>query len=310
MARLTQQQAVGVKKESTYGTDAVLDGTNVIDIIDPKFDDIRETVKREILNSSLSMFQSIAGKGYADINCVVELKGSGSAGTAPEVGALLQACSMTETVDAGSSVVYTLNSADDPASVTYEQDADGVLHQALGARFSFDLGIVSGEMGKYTFKGQGLYATPIDATLPIKSGGDTTIPPLAESCSLTIGGDTVEAREFNISLNNQLSFFESLNQSANIKEVRVVKREPSVSIKAEAVLEATKDWYTEMESATQQAFSLQIGSSAGNIIIISGYLNVITIKQEDVDGIMYYQIEAELARNSSAGNDELQIIYK
>jgi hypothetical protein len=73
-----------------------------------------EDVDMEELNlqsSSLSPFPAVAGGGFARMTFETPLKGSGVAGTPPEISALFRACGLCETTVGGTSVTYAPASA-------------------------------------------------------------------------------------------------------------------------------------------------------------------------------------------------------
>ena len=63
----------------------------------------------------------------------MELAGSGTAGTAPRYGALLQACGLSETIVASTSVTYApVSSAFSSATIYFNND--GIRHILTGCR--------------------------------------------------------------------------------------------------------------------------------------------------------------------------------
>ncbi len=70
------------------------------------------------------MMASVGGMRTTEITFKVELRGSAAAGSAPEIGDLLEACGMAETVTAGSSVVYSPVSVNDKSVTIYHYAMD------------------------------------------------------------------------------------------------------------------------------------------------------------------------------------------
>lgn len=100
-------------------------------------------IARPAVRPSLGTLKQIFGGSLLGFQINCELKGSGTAGTAPEVGTLLRACGYGETVDPGVSVTYKpVSTGHESAScVLYE---DGIMYRAVGCRgnasFSVDVG--------------------------------------------------------------------------------------------------------------------------------------------------------------------------
>lgn len=97
-------QNVRLKRKSTIFVAAETDGsavpsysTGIIQISDLDVRFPTDFVQRDILNPSLSTFKGVSTAQYGELTFSVELKGSGTAGTAPRVGALLKACLWSET---------------------------------------------------------------------------------------------------------------------------------------------------------------------------------------------------------------------
>lgn len=94
MSTLTKQNTYfGVKKETTQGTVVNPTDTDFI-LIDDDFstDFTYEEIERNVLNGNLDPLASLVGMQDSSIQVTVELKGSGTAHTAPEADALYKAC--------------------------------------------------------------------------------------------------------------------------------------------------------------------------------------------------------------------------
>ena len=113
MPYLHRQRVIAVATEASKGTAETLDAADA-DVLaeDIRFEYAPDELDRNVLSSTLSRFASVSGAPVATVTCRVELRGSGTATTAPSWGKLLQICGFTETIDS-SSVVYTVESDDD-----------------------------------------------------------------------------------------------------------------------------------------------------------------------------------------------------
>ena len=99
MARNTRNTAILAKIETTYGTDAVPTGlANALLISDSSFDITYNNVERNNIKGYFGSDEMLAGTRFVEMSFAVEVSGSGTAGTAPAWGPLLQACSFAETV--------------------------------------------------------------------------------------------------------------------------------------------------------------------------------------------------------------------
>src|SRR5690606_13368485 len=136
--------------------------------------------------ASLTRKNSVGIKRFSEVTFQTELYGSGSVALPPRIGALLKACSMGETINSGSSVVYEPVSTGQ-SSVTLYIYMDGVRHIVTGAMGTFK---ITGEAGKqavidWTFTG--IYNTPSDQSLPSPTFESTVDSvPLIKSAGLTL----------------------------------------------------------------------------------------------------------------------------
>src|SRR3990170_2380928 len=95
---LKTRAVILAEKEVTYGTDPTpLPASNAILCEAPEIEVLGKKLER---NNVKSYFGTLAPINVGDgvkISITTELKGSGTAGTAPEIGPLLEACGMTHT---------------------------------------------------------------------------------------------------------------------------------------------------------------------------------------------------------------------
>lgn len=123
------------KVETTKGTDATPTGATdaILPVGEISLTPIEaDRVPRNILRGYFGAPDQLLGSTWQSIRFSVELAGSGTAGTAPAWGALLQACAFAETVTAGQRVDYTPVSTA-LKSVSIYAYADGVEYKIIGA---------------------------------------------------------------------------------------------------------------------------------------------------------------------------------
>ena len=155
MARSTRNTAILAKIETTQGTDAVPTGAaNALLISDASFDISYNNVDRSLIRGFFGGAEQLAGTRFVDMSFSVEISGSGTAGTAPAWGPLLQACGYAEAVTASTRVDYTPISTGQKSLTIYYSD-DGVLHKALGCMGNVEFAMGAGErpLLKFNFAG-------------------------------------------------------------------------------------------------------------------------------------------------------------
>ncbi len=304
---LTRKAVILAKKETTYGVDptpAAADDAILCSV--PEITPKAEKQLRDYVRESLSPLGGTIGfKGF-DITFKTELKGSGTAGTAPELGPLFQACGMDETVDAGVSVTYAPVSSAFP-SVTIYFYRDGLLHKMLGCRGSWSLDLGVGRFGVITWNFSGTYATPTDTTL-VSGTYNATAPPVFLDAGLTLGSYSPIFTQLSLAMNNTIAQRRDANEADGLQGYEITGRSPSGSIDPEAVLIATKDFWSLWEDGTKEALSGVAGSTAGNICTISvPKAQYDSLAYADRDGIATYNLPFTCCLDS--GDDEISLAF-
>lgn len=169
------------KVETTYGIDPGLTGAaDAILIEDLKWEfSGAKMYERNPVKASHAPLKPIYGGSLMQISGKVEIKGSGVAGTAPEVGTLLRGCRYGETVSGGVSVAYSPVSGASESLTLYEYH-DGTLKRMTGVRGNVAFELDAGSSGQATFTLTG--HTKMRGTA--QAGGASTIT-LASTYSAT-----------------------------------------------------------------------------------------------------------------------------
>lgn len=320
MFRNLQKILCGLE-EATYGTDPSPSvGTDDIDAKNIVVNYPTEKLDRDLQRESLSPKNPITGKKWIEISFTCELKGSGTHGTAPQIGDLLEACGFSESIgeDGGgsSSVVYT------PASMghksitfnLYEVNAssggDYIKHTIKGARGDVNFAFEAGQIARAEFTFQGLYTKPSDIADPGDPSYESSSPPIVDSLSLSYGGNSdLVAQAVNIALGNDVSEKPDLNTQYGIAGYRINGRTPTGDFNPEAVLLATYDFWQDLVNSEKNALSLTLGSTQGNILEVSApKVTLDNIDQGERNGITTKEIPFTLGMD--AGDDELSLAFK
>lgn len=306
MALKARKTVLLIKKEITYGVDAVPTGaadavlaSNVtLTPLDSKM------VDRSYVRPYYGQMDQLPGVDNAAIDFEIELSGSGAAGTAPAYGKILKACGMSETVNAGVSVVYAPISVDGDALTIYFY-LDGVLHKLLGSRGSMSLKLQKGERPSYQCKFQGLYVPVIDAALPTATLTSYIKPIVVSNSNTTAFSLHAYAgvlESFDFDLANEVTHRNLVGYDGVI----ITDRKPSGNVTIENTLIATKNWFDIARSATLGAFTVTHGTVAGNKVKIDmPSVQLTTPKHSESDGVSMLQMGMRpLPVN---GNDEFTI---
>ena len=308
MALLTQKSVLLAKIESTYATDPTpTTSADAVQVYNVELDIKREPEKRDVVDVTLSPLQAIMGLGVAKVNFEVDLKGSGTAGTANDWMVLSKACGMANTNVPSTS--DTLKPDDTPTdSVTLWVYKDGLLYKLVGCRGNKKMVFEAGKIVKIQYEFMGRFDIPTDVALPSAVTVDSTKPVPALATSFTLGSYAAVIDKLEIDLGNEITNNEDMNATYGVQSFEIVKRDPKGKLSINAILRATSnaDFWSYMNIGTTKALSIVIGSTAGNIATITAPVcTIMSVKEVSKNGIEMFEMELQLARNS--GGDELSI---
>lgn len=266
-------EALFAKIETTYGTDPTpVAGTDAIlfsDLQIVPFERLR-MYQRAAVRASLGTLQHLYGGALGGIRFNAELKGSGAAGTAPEIGPLLRACGLGQTIVGGTSVTYAPVSTALESITIYGFEFGRVRHIFSGCRGNVSIRFVAGEpvMGAFEFIGK--RGTVTDQTQPVPTI-NSTVPVTAKGMATTIGGvGSLVVQDYELNLNNVVSVDGNLNDSEGYGNVTITKRDPTLSLQLHSELIATLNPYSDLTAGTARALaSGTLGSVAGNRLALT-----------------------------------------
>jgi hypothetical protein len=309
MSLLTRKRTILAKLETTYGTDPTPTGSaNAILVRNLSITPLNaENVSRDLVRPYLGASEQLIASAYVGVEFEVEMAGSGTAGTAPAYGPLLQACGMTET-DGASDVTYTPKSASF-ASVTMYYNVDGVLHKVTGARGNVELVINARQIPVFKFTFTGLYNAPSDASAPSVTYTAFQTPVAANSDNTTdfeLFSFGAALESLNINFNNAIQY----RSLIGAEDVLMTDRQVSGQAVFEAPTIASKDFFSLALGSTLGNLDIVHGTTAGNMVqITSSRVDVSNPTYQDQNGIQMLQVPLTFIPSTS-GNDEISIVVK
>jgi hypothetical protein len=297
-------------KEVTYGTDPTpLPASNAVLCEAPEIEILGRKLERSNVKSYFGTLAPInVGEGIK-ITFTAELKGSGTAGTAPEIGPLLEACGMTHTNIPGTSDSYDPNSDLESAqeSVTIYFYQHNICHKVTGCRGTFSLEGKAAEYGKIRFEFTGIYVGPVDENIPAPTF-NPTLPPKLLSASFSIGGYAAIIENFKVDLGNEIAKRPSANAATGILSYFIKERAVTGEIDPEAVVLSTWNPWSLWENSASGALTITFGSAAGNRCVVSGPKVVLdSIKYAERESLLAYS--TPLIFTPDAGNDEVSLLF-
>ena len=254
--------------ESPYGTGSPAAANAVKLTAPPTFNLNLQSSERGKLNSAASTGEPIIGAAYWDIVLEFELKGSGTAGTAPESDPLLEAAGFVGVNTPATSEVYKPSLASDK-SATIWWYCDGLIYKASGCRGNIS---ISGEAGgalKCTWTGKGFYEATTDGALVASPVYDPTEGVSLVAGTFTYGGYAAVLRSLSLDMGIGVNALLAIaNGSNGVSSVELDRFNVTGSMTVGHVLVATRAFEALAVAGASVAFSLAVGS-AGNIVTIT-----------------------------------------
>lgn len=303
------------KIEATYGTDPT--PSNTVDAIYADSIDIKP-IWDSIERANLAPALGANPKYYRGVGMTIEfgaeIRGSGDTDkdVPPEVSALLQACGLTQTITAATSVAYAPNSLLDGAlSCTIYFYNAGILHKITGCRGNVSLDLQAGKLGKYKFSMTGTYAEPTDQANVVPTF-ISTLPPNCSSMAFTLTGlgTNLVTDKLSIDLGNTVTPQKDISSVNGIRQYFISARDTKASFEPEAqALSAYNPWAAIVAGTTGAMSATLTGTvAAGNTITVAAPKSVITdVSYGEREKALTYSNPLSLLPNT--GNDEFTLTF-
>lgn len=311
--RVSNEVILG-KIEVTYNTDPTpTAGSNAILVQTPSLtNEGLRMQERPVVKANLNQVQQVYGGKLARLAIPCEMKGSGTAGTAPEIGPLLRACGMGETIVASTSVTYKpISSAHESITLWY-YEGGRKLHKITGARGNVTFSYKAGEIPMANFEFVGHVSDPTDASLPTPTVS-AVVPRAALNMAVSLGGVTsMIMREWSIGLNGTLAMPPSIAATDGYGEIQITRQDIAGSLTMDAELASLIDTDAQLSAGTGITFlSGTHGSVGGNKIAFTGATSSFYWRDRTIgeaDG-MRIRTKAFGIADSSSGNDAISLVF-
>lgn len=223
------------------------------------------------------------------------LKGSGTAGTASELGKLFRICGLDETVNAGVSVTY------DPQDSGYESgtlkiNRDGVQYLCAGTKGEvLKIPLIAGKRTICEGTLRSLYTEPTGVAYSAPTFADAAVSiPIVQSLGLTIGGNTHVIPEITFTLDMSVEpepNVNAANDGINDWAYDIRNWTYETFLKRDATSDI--EMWTKYGASTNVALSSTGYGSAGNIHEFdAANSQIISVKEVKRVGAVYYQVTA------------------
>lgn len=289
-------EVIYFKTEGTYNTDPTPTTTDAILVRNVSLaEEGLRMNPRGATRASIGQLQEVFGGQLKRITFEAEIKGSGTAGTAPEIGPLLEACGLEETVVAVTSVTYTPESAAHESGTIYYFEGGRKLHILTGCRGTMRIAVDAGGIAFAYFDFIGHYTQATDAAIPSPSY-DSTVPKAAVGMAISVNAITaIVAKSWEWNLNNTVAMPPSIAAADGYGEIIITSRD----IRGQTVIEAELDSVIDIDSlhaaGTKFAWaSGSLGGTAGNICVVStpsSSTYITSSSQGDADGLRLRSVD-------------------
>lgn len=309
MAKLTRKSLIQVKAETTYGTDPSPIGSDALLVRSLEITPIEaDTVSRELIRPYLGNSPQLLSATRVAITFQVELAGSGTAGTAPRYGSLLEACGMNATEVASTSVTYApVSSAFESCTIYY--NGDGIRHKLTGCRGTFSLSCEVGAIPYIEFQMTGIYNAPTDTASPSVTYSNQASPLVfrdGNTSAFQFFSYAGCLQSFSFEMGNEIIYRELVGCT---KEVMIANRAASGTVMLEAVALSSFNPFSIAQTETTGNLTFQHGTTAGNIVTVTcAQTDITQPSYGDSDGIIMLEVPY-VALPSGSGNDEISIAF-
>ena len=319
MPRYTRNAVILAKIETTAGTDASpaasTDALLVSDLTPMTIE--AQNVDRSVIRGTFGASEQLVATRYKRLSFSVEFAGSGTAGTAPAWGKLLQACGVAEAVLASPArVEYTPVSTSLKTLSIYYYD-DGALHKLLGSMGNVRLSARAGEIPRLQFDFLGVdggdsatanpsptltaWKTPI--TMAKANVVDVTVGATYAAGALT-GGTVYPSTGLEVDFGNQVNFTPLLSSES----IDLTNRSVSGRVMLDLTAAQEIAQLAIVNANTTASYALTIGSTAGSKLIIHApAVQLINPRKGELNGRR--MISYDMRMVPVAGNDELRIAH-
>ncbi len=307
---LVRRELVLLKIEGTYNTDPVpTAASDALLVANPSWShEGARMLDRNVVRSTLDTAQKIYAGSLMAVSFDVELKGSGTAGTAPEMGAALRACGLDETIIASTSVTYAPVSEDlESCTIYYYQD--GKRYVLTGCRGNVSFNLAAGEYGVASFSFTGHIGTATDTALPTGTFDATLPQALIGLTALSVGGYSAEIASMSFDLTNEIITPASISATDGYGEIRIGGRDVNGSLDPADVLIAANDFVADWKANTTGALDTGVhGSVAGNRYQVQmPAIAYRDISPGDRDGVR--TLDIGFGAGITSGDDEFSLAF-
>jgi len=304
MTLLRKKRVVAVAIETTPGVAESLTGAdaafNAYDVVINPTIDFEERMGQ----SAFSPLPGTLGGYGGSVTFQTDIHGGAS--TPFWATRLLPACGYKETTGVFAPVTEAPGS--NVKNVTIGVYEDGLLKVLRGCAGNVVFTLPSGRRSFAEFTFTGIWDAPQDASI-LAPTYPTTAPLRFANSTWSLASWEPCVEQITIDLGNEVVLRECAGDVSGYDNALITNRRTTGTMNPEATLVATNDTYGQWISRTEQALSIVLGSSGNRVTFAAPKLQFTNVQEGDRNNIQIDELEFQLNRSASAGNDELTIDF-
>jgi len=253
--------------------------------------------------------QSIFANYLKTVTFDVKLKGSGVAGTPPEVAALLRMCAMAENIVPATSVTYLpVTDFDTQETGTLVFQHEGLRHTLTGAVGTYTANFETNNAVMLSFTITGHSTKPVDNAFT-PGTYNNTVPPVVSGAGFSAGGYAAVISSLAFDYGANVAKPKDMNQADGFGTLGLSKFSPKGSFDPLMVTVAVNDFMGDLEAGTNMAMDTgPIGADAGNRIrLLMPGIYYMDASPGDREGFRTYEIP--IGATDVTGDDFASFIF-
>lgn len=311
--RVSEAQVL-CKVEGTPGTAETLAGTDMVLVENFKFTPNYGDNPNTSMSGTTDAEVGASGLQVGGVEFDVVLKGSGTAGTAPEWRDLIMLCGFSETVVGATSVTYSPAAAESYYTIGFILPGLGGagedrLQRLQGCQGNAKFTFKAGDLRRMHVSATGGIVGPADSTVLSSPTWDTTAPTAFLNDAVVVHGTTLAFETLEFDMGRTVGYRTNANSSTGILTSQIGKGRVTGSIDFEVEKVATFDLDTRIRANTTGALAMTPVATAGNKVAVSlPKIRFTGYDYGDRAGAATQNAKFEAVRSSNAGNDAASII--
>jgi len=265
-------------------------------------------IERPLVKGTMGPANNVIGRKSVTLNLELELKGAGALGVAPEYTPILEACGVTTTMVASTSVTLapaittlTLNNG-----VSIRLFVDGLLWEITGCAGTCTVDMTAGNILVATIVLQGMYTAPVVAAIGDLSTVvyDVSSPVVVDTLDVVNDGGVINVAAMNFDMGNNVT--ENYTTGSHVFDVS--NRNPVLTYTKDSVSTIT-EWVALVAGTNTTVSATFSQGGAGNIVTFNAPSGTRSNTQyNERDARVIHDVSMGLFESGVLGNDQWNIV--